>query len=41
MKLPLETNNAVVLYSIDCDMAVSYMELRAPLLSVFHYQLSN
>lgn len=25
-----ETNNASVLYSIDCDVAVSYMELQAP-----------
>lgn len=27
-------DNASVLYSIDCDVAVSYMELQAPLLSV-------
>lgn len=33
-KITLETNNASVLYSIDCDVAVSYMELQAPLLSV-------
>lgn len=33
-KLLSETNNACVLYSIDCDVAVSYMELQAPLLSV-------